>query len=228
LTLPSDARPRPGSASGKDSPEVSNELFGTLINVAGRQRMLSQRIVLHATLAWLGHEGGLQTARTALSAFESSHKSLARGDAKLPGAFFPEIRDVYFGQAAIDARIRHFIDVAHKALHAIERDPKGAEPSLRELVADSEPVLEGLILATRIFEEESKRRAAALRKRLNDMMDNIKGIATQARIVSFNAQVIAARAGEGGREFSAVASVLADVTTEMNELVKAALTIADQ
>jgi methyl-accepting chemotaxis protein len=54
-------------------------------------------------------------------------------------------------------------------------------------------------------------------------MGDIKTIARQARMVAFNAQVVAARAGDVGREFAVVASTMTNVTGEIDALVQTAL-----
>jgi methyl-accepting chemotaxis protein len=55
------------------------------------------------------------------------------------------------------------------------------------------------------------------------MMGDIKTIARQARMVAFNAQIVAARAGQAGKEFAVVAGTMTSVTSEIDELVRAAL-----
>ena len=81
-------------------------------------------------------------------------------------------------------------------------------------------VLNGLTL---VYEEQSKRHAQAQKRQLQEMMGDIKTIARQARMVAFNAQIVAARAGPAGREFAVVASTMTNVTSEIDELVRAAL-----
>ena len=55
------------------------------------------------------------------------------------------------------------------------------------------------------------------------MMSDIKAIAKQARLVSFDAQIVAARADDAGKEFSVVASRLTDITSEIDDLMHEAL-----
>ena len=54
-------------------------------------------------------------------------------------------------------------------------------------------------------------------------MADIKTIARHARMVAFTAQIVAARAGLEGRKFAVVASTMTTVTSEIDELVRAAL-----
>ena len=54
-------------------------------------------------------------------------------------------------------------------------------------------------------------------------MSQIKAISMQARIVSFNAQVVASRAGTSGREFSVVAAELSQINGRIDELVREAM-----
>ena len=62
-----------------------------------------------------------------------------------------------------------------------------------------------------------------MRKQLAGIMSDIESIAKQARMVAFNAQIVAARAGNAGKEFSVVAGVLSDITSEIDTLVKEAM-----
>ena len=43
---------------------------------------------------------------------------------------------------------------------------------------------------------------------------------------AFNARIVAARAGQAGKEFSVVAGVLSNITGEIDEMVNAALAAA--
>jgi methyl-accepting chemotaxis protein len=76
---------------------------------------------------------------------------------------------------------------------------------------------------TGVYEELAKQYAAQEKKQLRSIMSDIEDIAKQARMVSFNAQIVAARAGEAGREFSVVASVLSDITRNIDSLVREAV-----
>ncbi|MBI1891519.1 MAG: type IV pili methyl-accepting chemotaxis transducer N-terminal domain-containing protein [Burkholderiales bacterium] len=204
-------------------PKLSGEIFATLINLAGRRRFTSQRLVLHAVLASLGHEGALQIAKDALKLFHEAHLALVQGNGDLPGVFCESLRAAYFEPAQGDKRIRDFISLAKRTLEAIDAEMRQAPALLEELVSMATPLLNTVNQLTSIYEQESKRHSLMLKKQRVNMMTDIERIARQARMVSFNAQIVAARAGLAGREFSVVAGELSNITGELDELVQAAL-----
>jgi hypothetical protein len=203
--------------------KLSGDVFGALINLSGRRRFTSQRVVLYAVLASMGHEGAIQTARDTLALFRDAHLTLVEGKGGLPGIFCGQLRDAYFGTLQGDRVIRQFIDLADAALAAIVDDARGAPALLDELVRSATPLLSVLNGLTLVYEEQSKRHAQAQRRKMHDMMGDIKTIARQARMVAFNAQIVAARAGPAGKEFSVVASTMTNITAEIDDLVHAAL-----
>lgn len=213
---------RQRGASG-NAPVLSGELFGALINLAGRQRMLSQRIVLNVVLASLGQDGAMQTARETYALFKDSHTRLVQGDRELPGIFFDDLRLAYFGPMQGDKLIRDFMDLAERAMDATAAEFRSAPGLLRELGQSATSIVSLLNRITVVYEDESRRYSQKQKKQLHEMMNDIKSIAKQARIVSCNAQIVAARAGDAGREFSVVAGVLSRITVEIDDLVHIAL-----
>lgn len=208
-------------ASLTESKPVNTETFGTLINLAGRQRMLSQRFILNAILAELGHEDALEVAKQALELFENTHRDLVMGNQDLPGVFFDALNDIYFGMPQSDRKIRAFIEEAKHTLACIATD--GSANTANRLGQQATPLVGILNQITMIYESEAKRHAQTQQKQHKELMGNIQQIAKHARIVSVNAQIMAARAGEAGKEFSVVAEVLSNITEEIEELIVSAL-----
>ena len=127
----------------------------------------------------------------------------------------------YYGKPDGARQIKDFIDLAQRAL-----DRGRAGPALEQLVETATPVLAVLNQLTAIYEEQSKQHAVLMKKQLRGVITDIETIARQAKMVTFNARVVAARAGHAGREFAVVAGVLSNITTEIDDMVKAALQAA--
>ncbi|WP_426319447.1 methyl-accepting chemotaxis protein [Pseudoduganella sp. R-43] len=200
---------------------LSGEVFGALINLSGRRRFTSQRLVLYAVLAAQGQPGAAATAQDALNLFREAHHVLLNGSDTLPGIFCPELQEAYYGKPDGARQIKEFIDLAQRAL-----DRGRAGPALEQLVETATPVLAVLNQITAIYEEQSKQHAVLMKKQLRGVITDIETIARQAKMVTFNARVVAARAGHAGREFAVVAGVLSNITTEIDDMVKAALQAA--
>jgi len=203
--------------------KLSGDVFGALINLSGRRRFTSQRVVLYSVLASLGHEGADQTARDTLAAFRDAHTTLVEGRQGLPGVFCPQLHEAYFGTLQGDKVVRDFIALAESTLDAITTVSRRAPGLLDELVRSATPLLSVLNALTLVYEEQSKRHALQQRRQMQELMGDIKTIAREARMVAFNAQVVAARAGPVGKEFAVVASTMTNVTGEIDELVQTAL-----
>ena len=203
--------------------KLSGDVFGALINLSGRRRFTSQRVVLYAVLASIGREGAAQTSRETLTALNDAHLALVEGKGGLPGVFCKQLHDAYFGMLQGDRIIRDFIALAGDTLDAIASESPRARALLDELVKSATPLLSVLNQLTLIYEEQSKRHAQMQRRQALDMMADIKTIARQARMIAFNAQIVAARAGPAGKEFAVVASTMTNVTGEIDELVQTAM-----
>lgn len=202
---------------------VSGEVVGELINLAGRQRMLSQRIVLHALLGSRGEDAAVTVARECLATFAASHARLVEGDDHFPGAFSAPLRELYFGARKADERIRAFMKHAQHALDCLERAPhdEGAcHAAIERLTAEATPLLDLLQALTQAFQDEMRGVEAAAAKRQAAIVDELGAISMRANIVALNARVAAARAGPSGREFAVITAELADVIGEMDRLVQ--------
>lgn len=215
--------PAAGHASGKPLP---GEVFGALINLSGRRRFTSQRLVLYAVLASQRQEGADAIAQEALALFRGAHKALLGVADGLPGVFCLELEQAYFGKPQGDRAITAFADLAERTLRSIAQHGRDSAELLAELVRITTPTLAILNQITSIYEEQARLHARLMKKQLRGVITEIETINRQARMVAFNARIVAARAGQAGKEFSVVAGVLSNISGEIDEMVSAALAAA--
>lgn len=201
---------------------TAGEAFGRLINLSGRRRFTSQRVVLYAVLASQGRAGALVTAREALATFSDAHGALLDGELS-PNALGGALKQAYFGADRANERICAFIELARRTLDAVGANAHNATELLEALVESATPLLGPLNTLTQVYEDLARQQAASAKKQLSAVMGDIETIAKHARIVSFNAQVVAARAGHSGREFAVVSGEFTQITGKLDGLVREAV-----
>lgn len=231
------SHPVPGTVrAGTPTTPPDGEKLSALINMAGRQRMLSQRLVLHAVLAaqqQAQHPGqgkppapaalpALPVLRDTLERMARSHERLAHGGGEWPGAFSDGLRQAYFAPRNADARIRDFLGLAQQVLNGLEGRRANVDAIVQELVGEATPILELLNELTLAHEAEAALRARQERMRHQELMDRLHAVAREAKVVAFNAQVAAHRAGSHGPEFGVVAARMGAITEEMEKLLQQA------
>jgi hypothetical protein len=202
---------------------IGPELWSTLINLAGRQRMLSQRIVLMALLGDRGDTAARSAAQEALQQFVAAHGRLARGGDGLPPPP-PAVQQVLAGAPpgsdGADAAVRAFIALAEQSLRT---EVALARPALGQLIERATPMLALLNRLTQLYESLAREAVKQAQQRQAGLIGRIERIASEARVISLNARIAAARAGEQGREFGVVASRLVDVSAEIEALSREAM-----
>jgi hypothetical protein len=211
--------PPPAARAPADATRaIGPELWSTLINLAGRQRMLSQRIVL---MALLGERGASarSAALDALQQFGAAHVRLARGADGLPPPP-PAVQQVLAGARpngsdGADAAVRAFIALAEQSLRT---EVALARPALGQLVERATPMLAPLNKLTQLYESLAREAVVQAQQRQAGLIGRIERIASEARVISLNARIVAARAGAQGREFGVVASRLVEVSAEIEAL----------
>lgn len=197
------------------------------LNLAARQRMLSQRVVMQTLLAAAGDTRQLEAARATFTLFCDSEAKLLATLTHYDDASARQLRAVYEGPQGIGVTIETFMDRMRRALDTIERGGP-VQALLADIVNSTDEVLSALNQATSTFDAISKAQSDHLFKQLSGIVSDIHTIAREAKIVSFNAQVIAARAGDQGREFAVVANVLSGISTEIDGLTQKAIHLADR
>jgi methyl-accepting chemotaxis protein len=198
------------------------------LNLAARQRMLSQRMVMQTLLAAADNVQQLQAARATFTLFCDSQARLLTTFAHYDAASAQQLRQVYEGARGVNSVIEPFIQHMRSALEHIENGRKQSQSVLHTIVDSTDHVLEALNAATTAFDSISRRKADLLFKELTGIVSDIHTIAREAKVVSFNAQVMAARAGNQGREFAVVANVLSGISTEIDGLSRKAIDLADR
>ncbi|MCW5671500.1 MAG: methyl-accepting chemotaxis protein [Hydrogenophaga sp.] len=200
----------------------------SLVNLAARQRMLSQRMILQTVLAANGDLGRLPAAQRSLQMFSESQQHLVGTVDLLEAQGARKIQETYHGARGVGPVVQAFIQLMHSALEQIEAYSPRVPTTLAELVDHTDRILDALNTATTAFDEVAKARSDAMMKELAGIVGDIQSVAKEAKVVSFNAQVVAARAGQHGREFAVVANVLSDITGEIDALTHKAATLAER
>lgn len=229
--LPDSIRPRalpiaaiaPTSPTRPASPGDSGM---SLVNIAARQRMLSQRMVLQTVLAARGSDLHMKAARSSLKLFIDSQARLVDTPRHLDAVGADIVRTAYHGPQGVGSTIDAFAQQVGTVLDLAERQSPRTEEALGKLVETTDAALDALNAATTAFDQVSKAQSERLMKELANIVASIQTVAREAKVVSFNAQVMAARAGQHGREFAVVANVLSGITHEIDGLSLQAVSLA--
>ncbi len=200
----------------------------SLVNLAARQRMLSQRMILQTLLASRGDAQKFEAAQRSLQIFTESQQHLQATTTHLDKSAAEKVEAIYHGPRGVGPVIASFMQLMERTLEQIERKAPGVADALIELVGLTDRILEALNTVTTTFDDVTKAKSEAMMKELVGIVGDIQSVAKEAKVVSFNAQIMAARAGQHGREFAVVANVLSDITGEIDGLTRKAAVLADR
>lgn len=144
-----------------------------VINVAGRQRMLSQRIS-HLYLRLISvqdkteREGLFKDIANAINLMEQSHQALLNGSAAMGlfGKPSKEAQALYFNPPiSLDKKLHEFINYGRTVLYSKDREITIDNPSLKYIISIShEELLDVLDMVVKQYEKEAEGRVARLEK----------------------------------------------------------------
>lgn len=231
------------SAAATAAPLVPPAFSSTaLINMAGRQRMLSQRIGLLLMLRasqnaapQLAAETD-RTLETAISAFEASYALICTGRTDPAQAVtpLPHLKALLASncrnhpQKTVHQRFSDFIATARRWADDLRAGREINALHLGFFVSDiTGPILERIAdtltaIEADIRDIEAVRAAEAAKDRARVMKaaEQIATAANVARMISFNASISAARAGEFGREFTALTNEIKAISDDIQAASK--------
>lgn len=198
----------------------------SIVNLAARQRMLSQRMILQTVLASQGDKDKRLAAERTLALFSESQAQLLEFSKTLDATNARKLDAVYHGDHGVATTIQEFTSLVRTALAQIAQRDDHLAASVAQLVEQTDVVLDALNKATTVFDDISKSKSDSMKRELTGIVSDIQSVAREAKVVSFNALVIAARAGNFGREFAVVANVLTGITGKIDGLSRDAIVLA--
>lgn len=148
---------------------IQQEKSSSVINLSGRQAMLSQRVAFFAgAYAIRGTEQNRNSMREAIDELATAHERLSHGDEGrgIPRPDSPQLQALYFTPVTgIDSLVKTFLADAKvlAAMQSDRHDLMGSSQYDRLVVLASSELLDQLSRAVQEYEHESNRTVARLR-----------------------------------------------------------------
>lgn len=152
----------------------------SIVNLAARQRMLSQRLILLVILAARGDALKLGEARSTLELFTRSQHTLLSSPAQFAPQDAARVREIYHGHEGVAATIEEFVLLMYTALVQIDRHDNTARSTIQQLIDMTDNILRALDRATQVFDDIHHAQTTSTRDALSTLAGELTALVQTA------------------------------------------------